>query len=143
MPPHILPCDDLLRRFEGLAETYTRLGQALAQAARDVESGSLPDASLLVEVASSREAFHVLVKDALAAADELGVATAQAAQICSLNDLLCLVRTVADAHRRRQALALLERVALVRHTESIFEPLRGVQLLAQALWDAINATLPP
>jgi len=74
MPPRITPSDDLLRRFEALAETYARLSHALAQAARDVESGSLPDASLLIEVASSREAFHVLVKDALAAADGLGVA---------------------------------------------------------------------
>ena len=143
MPPRTTPSDDLLRRFEALAETYARLSQALAQAARDVESGSLPDASLLVEVASSREAFHVLVKDAVAAAEGLGVATAPAAQIVSLNDLLCLARTVADAHRRRDALSLLERVALIRHAETAFEPIRGVQMLAQALWEAINATLPP
>src|SRR5579859_3171847 len=126
MPPRITPSDDLLRRFQALAETYARLSHALAQAARDVESGSLPDASLLIEVASSREAFHVLVKDALAAADGLGVAIAPAAHITSLNDLLCLVRTVADAHRRRDALRLLERVALIRHAEASFEPIRGV-----------------
>src|SRR5207237_3787808 len=47
MPPRTTSSDDLLRRFESLAETYARLSQALAQAARDVESGSLPDASLL------------------------------------------------------------------------------------------------
>jgi signal peptidase len=50
---------------------------------------------------------------------------------------------VADAHRRRDALALLERVDRIRHAEATFEPLRGVQILAQALWEAINATLPP
>jgi signal peptidase I len=143
MPPSIPPCDDLLRRLERLVETYEFLGQALARAAQDVGSGSIPDASLLVEVAASREAFNVLLNDALLAADELGASHEQPARITSLNELLYLVRGVADAGDRRSALGVLERVGLVCHANASFEPLQEVQARAQVLGQAIHDSAPP
>jgi signal peptidase len=143
MPQRIHPCDDLLRRHESLVETYERLGQALARAAQEVESGSIPDASLLVEVATSREAFTVLLNDALVAADELGASHEQPARITSLNELRSLVRAVADATDRRTALAALERIGLICHADASFEPLYEVQARARLLWQAIQDSAPP
>ncbi len=120
---------DLARYLATLTERFAGLASKLAQAARELQvSGTLPSESLLEELASGRGEFMDLRSSVLDVAHSLSVHAPPMTEVDSLKKLELVIRAVleaiageerrqATAEARKRALAVLDRVLAIAHTD--------------------------
>ncbi len=141
---------DLLKELHGVSESFSHLGKKLSAVASALQaSGMPPTLPLLEELRSSRSTFEELRKGATELAHLLADSRAKhTGQIESLVELKALIESLGEAQEKRaedekihrRALALLDRILAIEHSEEVdFPPLADCQLKARELHRGIAA----
>ena len=113
---------EIAAEARGLAETFARVGAALAHAARGMHHGLPPQISLLNDSAACHNAYVAIRDEALGRAEALDLAPPEGA-VLTLADVATLMDRVGRvedelelrAAARGRALAVLDRVLSLRH----------------------------
>ena len=149
--------EELTRAVEELGALFGTVGGELHGAVgRLRDEGTLPGGDLIEALRDSHDRFAALRGEIVQAAHGLGMADADARPTSNLHDLSELLAELEryelersrSGQARRQALAVLERVATLQTVDrKEFPPLRECQDAARGLYQAIDAAraadLPP
>lgn len=144
----------LLQTFSSLTETAHQLSAQLAQAAKDLqEAGAIPHAHLLEDISAFQRQFFELRTQGMLIAETLSLSSPPPVEtLNSLHALQALLHDISKVEEQRvryddvcqQALALLERVILLRHRDHPnFPPLLECQERAHEMREVIAASQWP
>jgi hypothetical protein len=149
--PKASNAEDLARHLAEIAKRFASLAATLGQAARELQvSGTLPPESLPEVLAAARREFVDMRAGVLEAARALSVGAPAASEVDSLKKLEPVVHAVvaaiaaeekrqAAAETRKRALAVLDRVLAVTHTDDPRSaPLTQCQAKAKELRQTVN-----
>src|SRR5260370_16366313 len=147
---------DLGRHLAEITERFGSLAAVLGQAAREPQvSGTLPPESLAEALGAARREFLEMRAGILEAARALSISAPSAAELDSIKKLEPLIRAVIGAiaveetrqaagEARKRALAVLDRVLAVTHTDDPgFAPLVQCQAKAKELRHLLHDPKPP
>src|SRR5882762_7713838 len=149
--PKASNAEDLARHLAEIAKRFASLAATLGQAARELQvSGTLPPEPLPEVLAAARREFVDMRAGVLEAARALSVGAPAASEVDSLKKLEPVVHAVvaaiaaeekrqAAAETRKRALAVLDRVLAVTHTDDPRSaPLTQCQAKAKELRQTVN-----
>jgi len=120
--------EDLAKRLAALSERFTTLSSTLAQAARELQAGTVPPESVVDEITKIRTDFVEVRHRILEAARSLSITVPAIAEVDSLAALAPIVETVAQAlvaqekkaamaEARTRVMAVLDRILTVTHAD--------------------------
>ena len=120
--------EDLAKRLAALSERFTALSSTLAQAARELQAGTVPPESVVDEITKIRTDFVEVRHRILEAARSLSITVPAIAEVDSLAALAPIVETVAQAlvaqekkaamaEARTRVMAVLDRILTVTHAD--------------------------
>jgi len=120
--------EDLAKRLAALSERFTALSSTLAQAARELQAGTVPPESVVDEITKIRTDFVEVRHRILEAARSLSITVPAIAEVDSLAALAPMVETVAQAlvaqekkaamaEARTRVMAVLDRILTVTHAD--------------------------
>jgi len=149
--------NDLSQELITISDVFSQLGERLLGAARQLHSpGTPPPEGLIDELARARRDFIHLRDQTRARAEALQIALPSAETLDTIQGLTALLDLVAESElrqvkaeeSRRRAVAVLDRVLRLRHTDNAeFVPLRDCQNQARTTREAVVqgawTSLPP